>query len=82
MSRSLTPETSSANRKKKKKKKKKNQNEPQTLENREKTEEWVLTVTKRLLCDFQQKSACTWLPSVRSTFYKAQKEFKLKRIYC
>jgi hypothetical protein len=78
MSRSLTPETSSANRKKKKK----NQNEPQTLENREKTEEWVLTVTTHLLCDFQQKSVCTWLPSVRSTFYKAQKEFILMRKYC
>jgi hypothetical protein len=74
MPRSLTPETSSANRKKKRKKKK-NQNEPQTLENREKTEEWVLIVTTHLLCDFQQKSVCTWLPSVRSTSYKAEKSF-------
>jgi hypothetical protein len=35
-----------------------------------------------LLCDFQQKSVCTWLPSVRCTIYKAQEEFILMRKYC
>jgi hypothetical protein len=44
MSRSPNLETSSTNIKNKKK----NQNEPRTLENRKKIEEWVLTVTIHL----------------------------------